>query len=427
YLVTGHESESLLEFAKVIAIGTAWGLAGGFGLGALLKRHVFPHYLENFAALAAVLFVFTAANAMGHESGLITVTVMGIVMANLKNLDVSELLSFKENLTVVLISIFFILLAARLDMGLVMQVLKPALWVLAVGLLLCRPLSVALSSIGTSVSLREATLISWVAPRGIVAAAVSSLFALKLEERGIVQAVEIVPLTFIMIIGTVVVYSLTAGWLAERLGLSSRSEQGVLMNSSNRLSLALGEALKANGIKVLIADTRRGGLHSARMKDLSIYYGNPLSEHADRYMDLTGYTHLFAMSRNQEANAVICKRFEHYFGAPNCFSISTRTDEDAREVLAEPLQTNALFGTEVTWSKLASLLAKGAVIKSTKLTEEYGLEQYRAERGKQAMPLFAVDDKGVLQVISDKSTFEPGVGWTLVSLVRNGKEDLPVQ
>ncbi len=111
---------------------------------------------------------------------------------------------------------------------------------------MARPLSVLLSSIGTSVNLREMALLSRVAPRGIVAAAISSLFALRLEEQGIAQAAEIVPLTFVMIIGTVVVTSLSAGKLAELLGLSSRSEQGVLITNANKVSMVPGEALKNN-------------------------------------------------------------------------------------------------------------------------------------------------------------------------------------
>ncbi|MBT8063114.1 MAG: sodium:proton antiporter [Gammaproteobacteria bacterium] len=420
YLITGQQSESLLEFIKVVVIGVAWGWGGGLLLGILLKRQFFPHYLQNFAALAFVLLVFTASNEMGHESGLIAVTVMGVVLANMKNLDVTELLSFKENLTIVLISVFFILLAARLNLDLVLQILSPALLILAVALFICRPLSVLISSIGTSVSLREIALLSWIAPRGIVAAAVSSLFALKLQEKGIAQAEEIVPLTFVLIIGTVVVQSLSAGWLAEKLGLSSRSEQGVLITNANRVSLAIGEALHKNGIKVKLADTRRAGLRDARMKGLEVFYGNPLSEFAERFMDLTGYTHMLATSRNHETNAIMCKRFEHYFGPRQVFSISAGLADDDKESLAGPLKTNMLFGPDASWSKLASLLAQGAVIKSTPLTDEYNFDAHMDRWGKDTIPLFTIDDKNRLLVFSTGRDLKATPGWKLISLVKNG-------
>jgi NhaP-type Na+/H+ or K+/H+ antiporter len=219
----------------------------------------------------------------------------------------------------VLISMLFIILAARVNVEQIASIAIPGLLVLAAALFIARPLSVALSSIGSSLTFREGVLLSWIAPRGIVAAAISALFAIQLEGE-IENAALIVPLTFVVIIGTVVVHSLTAGALARWLGLSSRGEQGVLITSSSKVGLLLGEALRANDIKVLVADTYRDGLHEARMSDMQTFYGNPLSEHADRYMDLTGYNWLWAVSPNAEANAIR--------SAPNF----QRTDRGAGEI-----------------------------------------------------------------------------------------------
>jgi NhaP-type Na+/H+ or K+/H+ antiporter len=328
----------------VITLGTVWGIAGGAVLGQILKRHALPDYLQNYGGLALVLLVFSASNAMGQESGLVAVTVMGLVLANMKDVDVEELLSFKEHLTVVLISMLFILLAARLDIAQVESVAQPAFLVLLVGLFVARPLSVLLSSFGTSVNWREMVLLGWIAPRGIVAAAISSLFALKLAPEAEAAAV-IVPLTFVMIIGTVVVQSLTAGWLAQKLKLSSRGEQGVVITSSNVVALTLGEALMANGIKVKIVDSNSSGLREARMKNMDTFYGNPLSEHAERLMDLTGFTSLLAVSRNAEANAVVCARYRHEFGSSQVFSVrpGSTEDTDQRQGLVRGLRTNALL------------------------------------------------------------------------------------
>lgn len=233
-IVSGHQSESLMVFGKVIAMGSVWGISGGVVLGTLLKRHLFPDYLENYAALAMVLVVFSASNSLGQESGLIAVTVMGIVLANTRDLNVEELLSFKEHLTVVLISMLFIILAARLQVDQLALLSVSSLIVLAVALFLARPLSVLLSSIGTSITFKEGALLAWIAPRGIVAAAVSSLFALKLEGK-VANAELLVPLTFVVIIGTVLIHGLTAPWLARRLGLSSSGDQGVLLSCSNKM------------------------------------------------------------------------------------------------------------------------------------------------------------------------------------------------
>jgi NhaP-type Na+/H+ or K+/H+ antiporter len=416
-LVSGHQSQSWLEFGKVVVLGSVWGVAGGAVLGQMLKRHIMPDYLENYGGLAFVLLVFTASNALGQESGLIAVTMMGLVMANMKDLDVEELLSFKEHLTVVLISMLFIVLAARLNMDQVTGIGIPSLLLLAIALFIARPLSVLLSSIGSSLNFREGVLLAWIAPRGIVAAAISALFAIRLEGQ-VENAAFIVPLTFVLIIGTVVVQSLTAGALASRLGLSSRGEQGVLLTASNKVALMLGEALLANGIKVLVVDTRREGLHEARMKGLTTFFGNPLSEHADRFMDLTGYNWLWAMSLNPEANAIVCARWRPAFGPKRVFSIQTGvTDEaDQRQGLVTGLRSNNLFARDATWSKLASLMGQGAAAKSTPLTDEYDYEAFCADQDNKAINLFAIDPGGRLRVYSADRELVPEPGWTVVSL-----------
>lgn len=422
-IVTGHQGESWLEFINVITMGTVWGVAGGAALGQMLKRHIFPDYLQNYAGLAMVLLVFTASNALGQESGLVAVTVMGLVMANMKDVDVEELLSFKEHLTIVLISMLFILLAARLDIEQVAGMGIPALAVLAVALLIARPLSVLVSSIGTSVNFREGVLLAWVAPRGIVAAAISSLFALRLEGQ-VENAALIVPLTFVMIIGTVVVQGLTAGSLAQRLGLSSRGEQGVLIASSNKVALTLGEALIANGIKVKLVDTRREGLQEARMLGMETFFGNPLSEHADRFMELGGFTHLFAVSRNPEANAMICARYRHDFGPAHVFSVqpSSMDESDMRQGLMTGLRTKVLFNKDASWSKLASLIGQGAKVRSTTLSEQYDFEAFRASQDNQDILLFGLDERGKLKVFSSHQELAPGPGWTVISLVNEKTE-----
>ncbi len=418
YIVTGHEQESLLEFGKVLMMGAVWGTTGGALLAQMLRRHVMPDYLENYASLALVLLVFTASNALGDESGLIAVTVMGIFLANSRNVDFDQLLTFKEHLTVMLISMFFIILAARLNIDDVQEIWAPALLILGVGLFLARPLSVLLSAIGSSVNWRETALIAWVAPRGIVAAAISSLFALKLEQQGVERAGDLVPLTFVMIIGTVVVYSFTSGRLASALGLSSRGQQGVLISGSNQVALALGEALHANDIRVKIIDTRADGLKRARMEGLETFYGNPVSEHAERYMDLTGYTHLLAVSRNAEANAIVCSQYRHEFGPQKVFSVRAGTSEDDdKEGFIRPLRSATLFSKDASWAKLASLVSNGGEIRSTSLTENFDFEAYQAEWGKQATHLFALDENGKLRVFTDRQTFQPEAGWTIISLV----------
>ena len=419
FIITGTQSGSLIEFIKVIAIGSVWGVTGGVAMAQVLRRHLLPDYLTNYFALAFVLLIFTVSNALGMESGLIAVTVMGMVVANSRDVDVRELLTFKEHLTLLLISLLFILLAARLNVDQLEAVLIPGLLILATAMFLARPLSVLLSRFGTSVNHREATLLAWVAPRGIVAAAVSSLFALKLEAKGYEQAAVLVPLSFLMIIGTVVIQSLTAGWLASRLGLSSRNQQGVLLAGSNKVALAIAGALHDQGIKVRVIDTHRQGLQQARMMGIETYFGSPLSEHAERYMDLSALTHLMAISRSAEFNAVVCDQYRHEFGQRNLFAIQSIGVEadDERRGLSRRLQANLLFERDTTWAKLASLISKGYETRATQITEEFDYEAYRAQWGADISLLFAINEKGeLIPKVMDKA-WQPESGWTIVSLM----------
>jgi hypothetical protein len=160
------------------------------------------------------------------------------------------------------------------------------------------------------------------------------------------------------------------------------------------------------------------------MKKMGTFFGNPLSEHADRYMDLTGYNWLWALSLNAEANAMVCARFRPEFGPKRVFSVQTAgpDESDHRQGLATGLRTKTLFERDVTWTRLASLMGKGAATRSTPLTEEYDFEAYNAAQGRESVNLFALDEKGRLQVFCPDSDFEPGPGWTVVSLaLENGE------
>ena len=200
-------SQSLLTFGGVILCGSLFGIAGGWVLGSIMRRQWLPEYLHNLATLAAVLGIFIASNQVMHESGLLAVTLMGMWMANMKGVDVRHILHFKENLSVLLISGLFILLAARLDLKALIALGPLVLILLLVIQFIARPLNVLLSTAGSNLNWRERALLAWIAPRGIVAAAVSAIFAIRLDEAGHEGALLLVPLTFAVIIGTAVSYT----------------------------------------------------------------------------------------------------------------------------------------------------------------------------------------------------------------------------
>ena len=233
FILSGERGHTLVVLAGAIAGGSAIGLAGGWTLAELLRRHKIPEYLHNSVALALVLAVFSLANLAVEESGLLAVTVMGILLANRKDIDTEDILNFKETLSVLLISFLFIVLAARMDLEILTNLGWDAALFFAAIVIVVRPLMVLVSGIGSKLPWREQALIAGVAPRGIVAAAVSALFAIKLERVGIPEAGQLVALTFMVIVGTVVLQSLTARPMARWLRVAEPEPRGVLIVGGN--------------------------------------------------------------------------------------------------------------------------------------------------------------------------------------------------
>nr|WP_314533865.1 sodium:proton antiporter [uncultured Pseudomonas sp.] len=412
-------SHSLLTFGGVIVCGSLFGIAGGWILGQIMRRQWLPEYLHNLATLAGVLGVFIASNEVMHESGLLAVTLMGIWMANMKGVDVRHILHFKENLSVLLISGLFILLAARLDLNALIALGPFVLILLLIIQFIARPLNVALSTVGSKLNWRERALLAWIAPRGIVAAAVSAIFAIRLDEAGHAGALLLVPLTFAVIIGTVVLQSATARPLARLLKVAEPAPSGFLIVGANGPARILGKALQQLGSRVLLTDSSWENIRASRMEGLPTYFGNPASQHAESHLDLVGLGHLLALSPSGELNTLAAMRFRHDFGH-RLFTLSSsqesrRTDKHR----ASHEHRGQLLGSQpLSYTKLASLLGQGAELYSTHLTEGFGWEQYQTLHGERATLLFARDVSGWVHVVTPDSSVKPVAGWTLLAVIQ---------
>ena len=410
---------ALQAFAKTIGIGFFFGWAAAKLLGLALGRGWFPHYLQNVATLTIVLGVFALSNAIQHESGLLTVTVMGMAMANTKNLNLDEILEFKETLSVLLISALFILLAARLDFADFDALGVPSIILLAVIMFLVRPLSVWLSAIGTELRFKDKLLLSWIAPRGIVAAAVSALFALKMEQSGWTDASQIVPLVFLVIMMTVVLQSLTAKPLARLFGLIEPPARGFLIFGANQMARAVATVLKEHEIPVRLADTNWENIRLARMDNLPVYFGNPASEHASNNIDLTGIGRLLVMSPYKQLNPLVSVYYQDWFGSSKVHGLNSgESDFRASHQLSENYKnTLNLFGDSITYSKLASLHFQGAKVKSTPITENFGFEEYQQQYGARAVPMFALDEQKKIHIFTTERELKPAPGWVVIAMI----------
>lgn len=415
-ILSDAQGGSLQLFFKELTAGILCGGAGALLLGHMLRKHLMPEYLHSVVTLAVVVGVFALSNELAHESGLLAVTVMGVWMANTKGIDISDILSFKESLSVLIISLLFILLVARLNLGQITDLGLGAVGVLLV-IVVARPIMVWVSAMGSNLSWREKALISWIAPRGIVAAAVSSLFSIKLVEHGVEGAEILAGLTFLVIAVTVVLQSVTALPVARVLGLTEEEGQGVLILGGNTVALAIGKVLSNAGFRIKVASTSWTEIQAARMQGLDTYFGNLVSAHADRHLELIGIGRLLAISRRPALNTLAAVKYAPEFGKNQVFTLRTSEEKNSeKDRLDESYQTERLFGSDMTHQKLASLLGQGAELKCTGLTESFSLEDYRALYGEETILLFGISPGNRLRPFTDQSHPKLGEGWTVVAL-----------
>ncbi|KAA1172405.1 sodium:proton antiporter [Marinobacter salinexigens] len=409
---------SLYIFGKTLLVGFLIGAVAGYLNGIVLRKHLIPQYLHNAGTLTFMLGVYAISNEMAHESGLLTVTVMGIWMANMKQVPIESILEFKESLSVLLISALFIILAARIEFTAIADLGWGLVIVLAILMLVARPLSIFLSAIGTSLNWREKLFLSWIAPRGIVAAAVSALFAFQLQKLGYESAATLVPLVFMLIIATVTLQSLTARPLARILKVAEPAEFGFLILGANPVARMIAQALHKHDVPVMLADTNWENVRQARMDNLPTYFGNPVSEHASTHLDLTGIGNLLVISPYKHMNSLATYHFLDWFGTTSVFTLADGDqDQKARHQTAEKIQmTRGLFDG-VSYAKLASLASQGYSVKTTQLSEEFSYENFREKYENQALVLFVFDGKDRISPVREMDTLKPENDWSLISLV----------
>ncbi|MEM8593806.1 MAG: sodium:proton antiporter [Pseudomonadota bacterium] len=424
YIVSSQEglaiAHTIIIFTRIVLIGCFLGAAGGYILGTLIKRHWVPEYLHNFTALAMVLLIFSLSNNLEHESGLFAVTVMGVFLANMKDISLEGIYDFKEHLSVLLISSLFIILAARIDPNAVIQLGWPVIGLLLAMQFIIRPIVVFLCAYEDDFTVKEKLLLSWVAPRGIVAAAISALFALRMEKAGFEEAPIIVALTFAVILGTVILQSATSGIFARLLGVAEPSPRGILFIGANRVAREMALALKEYDFRVLLADTSWEATRLSRMAGLETFYGNPLSEYAEDKMDLIGIGKLVAVTPQRDLNALANLRFKSDFGKTNIYSLATSSSKQnnpEKHSMSKEQQAHYLSGPELTFSKFSSLITQGAKIRTTSLSDNFLFEQLEEE--KNVYPLFAIDKKNALFIFSDENDIQPKPGWKIISLDYN--------
>jgi NhaP-type Na+/H+ or K+/H+ antiporter len=414
---------ALLLFVRSAAVALILGFSAAWALVQAVSRYWLPDYLHGVMFLAVALGAFAASNEVQPESGLATVTLMGIMLANQRKVSIRHVVEFNEHLGVLLISCLFVVLGSRLNIDEIRSLGLGGVTFLVLLVTVVRPVAVLVATIGAPTNLRERFFLAFLAPRGIVAAAVASVFALKVSttyaegNELAQQAQTIVPITFLVIAGTVTVYGLLAAPLARWLGLADPNPQGLLIAGASRWIRELAAVIRDEGFSVLLLDTNDYQVREARMSGLPAECMNILSEAVQNELNLAGIGRLLAMTPNEEVNVMASRELAHLLGRANVYQLPDGVGESARRAVAQHLSGRTLFGKEMTFREIDARFTSGAIVKKTKLTEEFTWQDFREHYGPSAVLLFVIAGKNNLQISTAEQPLEPKPGQTVVALV----------
>ena len=393
---------ALIEFGKIVLFGFTFGFTFAHALNFIINKKWVPHYLLNVFALAAVLGVFVLSDAFAHESGLLSVVVMGMVLGNSNSPYLKELLYFKESLSVLLISILFILLAANINIEdlLLIYNWKTAI-LFAVVVFVIRPIGVFLSTRGSSLKLNEKVFISWVGPRGIVAAGIASLFGLKLAKNGVEGAEYITPLVFMIVLGTVLLNATTARFFAKIIGVFLIKSEGVLILGASKVSRLLGHYLEINGRHVVLIDSNESNIEKAKELGLEAISTNIYSDTLMDNIELSDVGYLMALTGNPDINKYAINKFSKQFGENGTFRLVT-----TKEMLDDSnTPKEGLFSHKDDFNRLSELTRKHPSIQEIDLEDKTHYEKLItiSNNDEDIIPLFVKDNEGELHIISSNN------------------------
>lgn len=412
-----YTKTALIEFGKILLFGTTFGFTFAHALAFAIKKNFIPHYLLNVVSLSVVLLVYVESDVFAHESGLLAVVVMGMVMGNMNLPNLKELLYFKESLSVLLISILFILLAANInisDMELIYNWNTAILFIVIVFLI--RPIGVFLSTRGSGLKLNEKLFIGWVGPRGIVAAGIASLFGSKLMAKGEPGAEYITPLVFMIVLGTVLLNATTARLFAKWVGVFLERSEGILVIGASRVSRLIANYLKNNNRHVVVIDNNEANIEKCKKMGLEGIVANIYSDALTDNIELNDVGYLMALTGNSEINKYAINKFQKQFGENGSFRL---VDSDEMND-PENNPKEGLFSHTDDFIKLTEAVRKFPAIHEIDLKDQ---EHYKelieiTKADDYIIPIFLKAPDGKLEIITSNSKefTDIGEGYKLVYL-----------
>ena len=432
---TGASASAAVEHV-IVGLGLEIFVSLGVSVAAtmllvfILRRRMVPDFLRNPVTLMVVIVAFVVANVLQHEAGLLTTTLMGIALANQPYVSVQRIVEFKENLQVLLIGSLFVLLSARLELTALNYIDLNVLVFLGILVILVRPLAVLLSTIGTKLEWEEKVFLSWMAPRGIVAAAVASLFAYQLRPVFPDAIDGMVPVVFAIIVGTVAIYGLTAAPLAQWLDLADPDPEGLLFVGADDWVRRVALHVQELGFTVALIDNNPEHVQKARDEGLTARQANALSESVLDEVDLSGIGRLLITIPNDEVASLTALHFSDVFDTTDIYQLAAQPDSrHGREgVMPKHLRGRPLFGEGTSYQSLSAHVERGDAVKVLKLADDFSGDEPKEyytydDLSTQyddytVVPLFVLRNGGnTLDVVSEMSQFSLRPNERLVALV----------
>jgi NhaP-type Na+/H+ or K+/H+ antiporter len=389
---------ALIEFGKILLFGTTFGFTFAHALAFAIKKNLIPHYLMNVVSLSVVLLVFVESDLFAHESGLLAVVVMGMVLGNMNLPNLKELLYFKESLSVLLISILFILLAANINIS-DLELLRTwnTAWLFLIVVFLIRPIGVLLSTQGSGLKLNEKMFIGWVGPRGIVAAGIASLFGSKLLAKGEPGAEYITPLVFMIVLGTVLFNATTARLFAKLVGVFLTKSEGILIIGASKVSRLIANYLKNNNRHVVLIDNNETNVEKSKKLGLEALSANIYSDTLTDNIELNDVGYLMALTGNADINRFAIDKFRNQFGENGAFRL-VDTDE-----MNDPENNpkDGLFSHTDDFIKLTETARKYPSINEVEVKDikHYNVLIEMTKADQDTIPIFLKQPGGDLEII----------------------------
>lgn len=351
------------ELVERLGFGAAAGVAGGAVMAFLLRHErLIPHGLDNVVTLSLALLLYQISNTALEESGIVAVIAAGMTVGNNRGRLVEELKDFKEQLTVMLIGLLFVLLAADVRFDDVRALGMPAVATVAALILVVRPLNVWLGTGGSGLDLRQKAFIAGMAPRGIVAAAVASLFAQRLAASEIPYGTELRALVFLVIAVTVTLYGLLGTPLAQILGLKRKPEGGYAILGAGAVARVLARALTFEEQKVVLIDSNPQACQRADDAGLRVLFGSGLADGILQRAALDERRGAIALTPNDGSNYSFARRAKLEYGCPRVWVALGSDRSDVRPSMLQEIDARNLFGTVFNLSTWNHRLERGRAV-----------------------------------------------------------------